>query len=250
MIKVDGVDEEIQPHRVTPWRVLLLCVFVVAGFIVIATATTADGEDLRPEGGSLTTVLRESTDRLEADQRRLAELDDQVRNFANLGGDVAVLEQQNRVTALEEPTGLTEVQGRGIRVVLDDAPRDDPVPGLDLNALVVHQQDLQAFVNALWAGGAEAITLQGQRLMATTAIKCVGSTVVLHGVPYVPPYVIEAVGNPVSLQQALDSSPAVDLYGQYADRYGLGLEVEWRDSVTAQPYAGTVSLLYAQPIED
>ena len=52
----------------------------------------------------------------------------------------------------------------------------------------MHQQDIQAVVNALWAGGAEAMTIQGQRVISTTGIKCVGNTVVLHGVPYSPPY--------------------------------------------------------------
>ena len=81
-------------------------------------------------------------------------------------------------------------------MTLTDAPRSVDVPGLDPNVLVVHQQDIQAFVNALWAGGAEAISLQGQRLISTTGIKCVGNTVVLDGVPYSPPYVIEAIGDP------------------------------------------------------
>ena len=82
------------------------------------------------------------------------------------------------------------VRGPGLTVTLDDAPeRRDRLGGhATPNDLVVHQQDIQAVVNALWAGGAEAMTIQGQRVIATTGIKCVGNTVVLHGVPYSPPY--------------------------------------------------------------
>ena len=58
-------------------------------------------------------------------------------------------------------------------------------------------------VNALWSGGAEAMTIQGQRVISTTGVKCVGNTVVLHGIPYAPPYVISAIGNPDRLRAAL-----------------------------------------------
>jgi uncharacterized protein YlxW (UPF0749 family) len=136
-----------------------------------------------------------------------------------------------------------------VRVALEDAPRSVDIPGLDPNLLVVHQQDIQAFVNALWAGGAEAITLQGQRLISTTGIKCVGNTVVLDGVPYSPPYVIEAVGDPSSLRGAMTASPEVTTYTQYAQRYGLGLEESDVDLVKAPAHAGSVSMRYATAVE-
>jgi len=80
--------------------------------------------------------------------------------------------------------------------------------GVDDDDLVVHQQDIQGVVNALWSGGAEALTIQGQRVIATTGIKCVGNTVVLHGVPYAPPYVIEAIGDQAALESALEQLAA------------------------------------------
>ena len=76
-----------------------------------------------------------------------------------------------------------------------DAPEDViNSSSQDIELLIVHQQDIQAVVNALWAGGAEAMTVQGQRVVSTTGIRCVGNTVVLHDVPYAPPYVISAIG--------------------------------------------------------
>src|SRR5690606_12130196 len=96
------------------------------------------------------------------------------------------------------------VSGPGVRVVLTDAPADVRPAGVDDDALVVHQQDIQAVVNALWAGGAEAMTIQGQRVIATTGIKCVGNSVVLHGIPYAPPYVIEAIGPSDDMLTSLD----------------------------------------------
>jgi uncharacterized protein YlxW (UPF0749 family) len=120
--------------------------------------------------------------------------------------------------------------------------------GFDANAMVVHQQDLQAVVNALWAGGAEGITLQGQRLISTTGIKCVGNTVVLHGVPYSPPYDIVAVGDPVALQQSLDASEYVQTYLDYTQPpINIGWEVELLTGTTLPGYEGSVNLRYAEP---
>jgi uncharacterized protein YlxW (UPF0749 family) len=100
----------------------------------------------------------------------------------------------------------------------------------------------------LWAGGAEAVTLQGQRLISTTGIKCVGATVVLDGVPYFPPYVIEAIGNSEEMNSAINASPATITYAQYArdPKYQLGLAIENVDDVKAEAYAGPVSLRYAK----
>jgi uncharacterized protein YlxW (UPF0749 family) len=116
--------------------------------------------------------------------------------------------------------------------------------------LVVHQQDIQAFFNALWAGGAEAVSLQGQRLVSTTGIKCVGNTVVLDGVPYSPPYVIEAIGNRAQLNLALDQSPEVVTYRDYVEQYQLGLETRTLSDIEMSAYAGTVSLTHARAITD
>lgn len=244
------MTEHRPPRSPLAWRLLVLGVFIVAGFFFVVSAKTAGGSDLRPTGGSLATLLRDDTDRLEGRQRELASLTRDVEQLTSSSDDIGVAEQQARSETLEAPTGLSEVAGPGLRVTLDDAPRDQEVLGLDMNALVVHQQDIQAYVNALWEGGAQAITLQGQRIIATTAIKCVGSTVVLDGVPYVPPYEIEAVGDPVLLQQAVDASPAASLYAQYAERYRLGLQIETVDRAIAPAYGGSVALRHAQIIDD
>ncbi len=98
-------------------------------------------------------------------------------------------------------------------ITLDDAPADAlAARTTDVNQLVVHQQDIQAVANALWAGGAEAMTIQGQRVVATTGIKCVGNTVILHGVPYSPPYVISAIGPVDGMLESVDTSPYIELY--------------------------------------
>jgi uncharacterized protein YlxW (UPF0749 family) len=112
----------------------------------------------------------------------------------------------------------------------------------------VHQQDIQAFVNALWAGGATAISLQDQRLISTSGVKCVGNTVVLQGVPYSPPYRIEAVGDPLRLSAALDASQGVEIYRDYVAEVSLGLQVEEAEDLDVPAFEGRSSLVYADPL--
>ena len=86
--------------------------------------------------------------------------------------------------------GVTEVIGPGLTVRLDDAPRDpgEPLPpGITPDDLVVHQQDLQGVINAMWAGGAEAIQVMDQRLITTSAVRCVGNTLILERPGLLPP---------------------------------------------------------------
>jgi uncharacterized protein YlxW (UPF0749 family) len=145
---------------------------------------------------------------------------------------------------LELAVGLRPVTGPGLTVSLDDAPQRPGRPALsdDPDDLVVHQQDVQAVVNALWAGGAEAMTLMGKRLISTSAVRCVGNTVILQGRVYSPPFVVTAVGDPVLLQQALDQNDGVAFFKTYVERYGLGYDVTASPSVTLPAYTGSIEL--------
>ena len=96
---------------------------------------------------------------------------------------------------------------------------------MSADVLVVHQQDLQAVMNALWAGGAEAMELMDQRVISTSAVRCVGNVLRLHGRLYSPPYEVRAIGNPADLRTALTASPAVQSYVRDAADVGLGWSV-------------------------
>ena len=145
---------------------------------------------------------------------------------------------------LQRAAGLVEVTGPGVTVSLDDAPRQPGRPPLsdDPDDLVVHQQDVQAVVNALWAGGAEAMTLMGQRIISTSAVQCVGNTVILHGQVYSPPFVVTAIGDPAAMRGALATDPGVAVFKVYVERYGLGYAVSGQYSVTLPAYDGPLAL--------
>lgn len=237
-------------HARQRWPVAVLAICVLAGGLFAAAAVTSDGSDLRPAGGDVASLLQERALRVERSRAEARELQEDIDALSRSAPGGALDELLDTVAQLQDVSGLTGVEGPGVRVTLTDAPRSVDVPGLDPNVLVVHQQDIQAFVNALWAGGAEAVSLMGQRLISTTGIKCVGNTVVLDGVPYSPPYVIEAIGSPTRLNRALDESPEVVTYRDYVLRYQLGLRTKTLAEIEMEPYGGTVGLTHAKALTD
>ena len=136
--------------------------------------------------------------------------------------------------------GSVPVNGEGLTVQLNDAPADSPRRGnVSPDVLVVHQQDLQAVMNALWAGGAEAMELQDQRVVSTSAFRCVGNVLRLHGRGYSPPYQVRAVGDPRKLRAALDESSAVRAYVRDSVQVGLGWQVSDSTQLQLPAYSAT-----------
>ncbi|MDH2388136.1 DUF881 domain-containing protein [Streptomyces sp. HNM0663] len=237
-----------------PVRLLTVGVFALAGLIFVTSFNTAKGTDIRTDDSLLKLSdliqqrsdrngeLEESTSAVRRDVETLAERDD--------GSTKA---EDERLVALERAAGTQEVRGEGLTVTLKDAPPNaQAAPGYpepQPNDLVIHQQDLQAVVNALWQGGAEGIRVMDQRLISTSAVRCVGNTLILQGRVYSPPYRITAVGDRGKLEQALAESPAVQNYQLYVKAYGLGWKVDEHKAVTLPGYSGTVDLHHAKPVE-
>jgi uncharacterized protein YlxW (UPF0749 family) len=242
-----------RPSR-TPrtWRLAAVAVFVGAGVLFVATSLDAGGLDLRASSVTdLDTVVRQQRQRADDLQQQVADLNRQVDTLSKQVDDEQVAALQRQVDALKLPAGYDAVHGPALTVTLTDAPQADKdravKDGRSTEDLDVHQQDIQAVVNALWTGGAEAMTLQGQRVVSTTGIKCVGNTVVLHGVPYAPPYVITAIGDLSDLQAALDASDYLAGYLTFVDRYHLGYQVSTDADVRMPAYDGGGDLRYATP---
>ena len=234
------------------WRLVAVVVFVVAGVLFVTSSLASGGLDLRASSVTdLDTVVRQQRQRTDSLQQQVAGLTREVDRLGKSVDDVEVASAQRQVDALRGPAGFSKVHGPALTVVLSDAPKEEidrAVQKGEVTAdqLVVHQQDIQAVVNALWSGGAEAMTLQRQRVISTTGIKCVGNTVVLHGVPYAPPYEITAIGDLDSLRVSLDSSDYIAGYKTYVDTYHLGYRVSTTADVTVPAYDGTSDLRYAQ----
>lgn len=240
------------------FRALVPLIALAAGLLFATTEVTAAGTDLR--SGSRTRLTDLIADR-SRDIRLLnqtavkARADVERSTAEQAARDARVAEQRRAAAALSGVSGLDPVTGGGLTVSLDDSSRSvgDPVPaGVDEPSpddLVVHQQDVQAVVNALWVGGARAMTIMGQRVIATSAVRCVGNTLLLHGQVYSPPFIVAAVGDQDRMRAALDDAPGVALFREYVNAYNLGFDVAEESSLNLPGYEGTIELEHAKAVE-
>ncbi|MGH3683149.1 MAG: DUF881 domain-containing protein, partial [Natronosporangium sp.] len=144
---------------------------------------------------------------------------------------------------------LTALRGPGLTVLMNDAPTgpNGSLPrGATADDVVVHQQDVQAVVNALWAGGAEAMSIMGVRVISTSAVLCVGNTLLLHDRVYSPPFEITAIGDPRRMAAALDRSEGVRLFRAAAADFGLGYDVAVKDDVRVPAFNRAQGLSHAR----
>jgi len=239
------------PGRGSLWRILVPVVCLVAGVGFAASHRDARGTELRsPVTANLADLVRAAEAKVKDGDKTLAGLQAQVSaatRDAGQGND-AVAAAQAKVNPELAPGGLTAVRGPGITVVLNDASSVPVGSDVDANQLVVHQSDLQAVVNALWAGGAEAMTIAGQRVIATSAVRCVGNTLLLNGEVYSPPFRVAAIGPYRRMQSALDESPGVALFKEAAGYYGLGYTVESQSGLDLPAAHGPIGLTYAKAV--
>lgn len=219
-------------------------VLAVAGYLFAANAQLArldHGRAVQDLPG-LVQAEQARTESLAAEVRELqAEIDELTDLATNASAAPGREDELVRLAA-----GRVPVTGPGVTVTLTDAVTSGPRPaGVSNNDLVVHQQDLQAVINALWSGGAEAMGLQDQRVISTSAFLCVGNVLLLHDTVYSPPYTVTAIGDPEELVDALLDSEAIQRYLTYVEAYGLGWEVAVEEELDLPAYDGALELRYA-----
>jgi uncharacterized protein YlxW (UPF0749 family) len=238
------------PRDRSLWRVGVPVVCLLAGLLLAATHGVSRGGEIRrsdaPRLVDLVRAEQSSVDRLTAERDALATRIDSTHGRSISGALAAMMK---RSAELAEDAGAAPVHGPGLVVTLTDAQRDangrfprDASP----DDLVVHQQDIQAVLNAMWSAGAEAVQMQDQRLIATSAPRCVGNTLLLNGRTYSPPYTIAAVGDAAAMQAALAAAPLVTLYKQYVVRFGLGYDEAVRPDLPLVGFTEPVRMQYAR----
>lgn len=235
-----------------PWRFGTPLVVIACGALFVTSAANSAGTDLRPgrytDLGSLVAAENREYEQLEG---RVRELTADVDRLTDQVGDSQVLKLHEEVEEMKGPAGLTPLSGPGLTITLSDAPAEvinsttQPI-GL----LVVHQQDIQAVVNAMWKGGAEAVTLQGKRVVTTTGIKCEGNAVLIQGRAYPQPYTVSAIGNPAALEAAVLQDDYLEAYRRDASLpdVSVGFEMNAVGQLDMPAYDGLTTLTYAEPI--
>lgn len=185
----------------------------------------------RSQIGALDKTVGELRSRLSDEQRRVSR------------ANRSVADNTRAQSALAAQAGTSAVTGSGLRVKVSDA-ESIPADATDAEAYRISDLDLQLLVNALWGAGAEAVAVNGNRVVATTSIRQAGETIVVNFRPLSPPYRLDAIG--ADRGKFADSEIATRMR-HWHTLFGLGFSTQRADKLTVPPFAGRVGIDVATP---
>lgn len=228
------------PHsRTLGWSVGVVGLIAGIMFATNANLFATSPDERRPQ--NLADLIHVERQRLEATTMEVEEL----------RSEVSELIKNEQVFAgpsedLEVSAGRIALEGPGVTVKLWDAPFRETLPeGVGADDLIVHQQDLEAVINALWAGGAEAMTVQGHRVTSRSSIRCVGNVLLIDSSVYSPPYVISAIGSPEDLERSVLNTPQVMTYLAYVEALQLGWSLDMEEELYMAADEGSITMNFA-----
>lgn len=217
------------------------------GFVVAVAAVVAPPDpSLRlPREYRLAGLIERQQANTAQLRAQLADLRTQVAQLSSeaAGREQLTEELETHLDTLAVQAGLSAVRGPGLRVALADSDLTRSPSG-NVNDLVIHSEDVRTVVNALWRSGAEAVALNGQRLVGTSAVVCVGNTLLVNGTVHSPPYVAEAVG---AVRSRFEADPGVKTLKRDAIGFRLGFSVETLDGARIPAFDGAVTFTRARP---
>lgn len=186
----------------------------------------------------LSAELKNVVDEKDALYERLMESEDKVREYEKSQSDVSqsVKLLNDELEKTRMLAGVTPVKGRGVQVTMNDSSYNKQ-ENVDQNAYLVHAEDILSVINELNVGGAEAIEINGQRIVSTSSVRCAGSVVNVNGVKIAAPFVITAIGDPDILESALTmSGGVVDSLAPW----GIEISIKKSDEVKVAGYNGVI----------
>jgi uncharacterized protein YlxW (UPF0749 family) len=214
------------------WRGPVLVALVLAGLAFAVVALVIEQRQDAPAAAEARTALVQriedatvTTDELHAALSQLRAEVEEIRT-AILDATGTGRSLVDQLVALGVSTGTVAVSGPGVQVLLDDAAEGDVPPDVDQELTRVLDRDLQLAVNGLWAAGAEAIAVNGQRLTALTAIRSAGDAILVNYRPLTRPYIIEAIGSPSAMAVDFADGEAGRTLRTLHDTYGIQFTVE------------------------
>jgi uncharacterized protein YlxW (UPF0749 family) len=238
-------------HRSFWGQINALC-FVLGLLLAAATftATQINRAGFSPNNpalsyGSGIQVAAEKAAQSESEIKKLREDKTELENKLAKGSDAAKT-LNNELQDIKFLAGLMEAVGPGIQITLTDSTKHAAIPGspIDLDDYV-HDSDIVSVVNELRAAGAEAIAVNGQRVGASTAIRCVGPVIQVNLVPLAPPYIIQAIGDPNTLYGGMNMSNSVLDMLRHNDPNRVRLEKKTKLQLPA--YTGSTQVHFARP---
>jgi len=237
-------------RAIPTWQVTLGFALLGLGFL-IAAQLAAEGPRVRyttQERSPLIETATQLQTRQDELKARILDLREQIQGTEHAGEGSAELVRQlnDQLQEARIAAGLIPLTGTGIVLQLEDS--QEPVgPGADQADYLVGARDLRSIVEELWAAGAEAIAINGERITPTSAVIDVGPSILVNAAYLAGPYQITALG-PEDLYSRLSGSMGfVDLIRTRAQGFGIQVSIAEPEAVDIPAFAGTVTLRYARP---
>lgn len=220
-------------------KILIALVCAVLGFMLATQFKTTERQ-------KTINIQRaeDLSDRLKAVEKERNELSKELEKLQAKAGDEVVASEI--VVRLKAFAGDLEMRGKGIKLVLDDS-KIASKPGENPNLYIIHDDDLLRVINELRAAGAEAIAINGERIVAMSEIRCAGPTLLVNNNRSAPPYEIKAIGNPNNLESALKLRGGVLENFKF---WGIQADLSQSDDIEIPAFKGRRSFEYAKVVEE
>ena len=244
--KVKKTIELMRKYNVASVVMIALVLFIFS-FIISAQLNTVGNTDIIKEGmreAELLTELQklnEDYETLKQEYEKSQVIVEEYKTDASTN-DTLISSMKQELEQANVLAGLATVRGEGVVVTIEDSTDTS----LSAEAGLVHDTDLTAVVTELKAAGAEAISINGQRIISTTAIRCVGPTIQVNSVKVASPFYIKAIGNAKYLESALNIKNGVV---DSLKAYGIKVDVETDDRITIDKYENALKLKYASEVK-
>lgn len=221
------------------WQVSIALVCILLGIFLVAQLRTQQAKEPASLGrlDALSELYKHSEEQRELLELEVAKLREQLTEQEK-ASESAVAEELQKLRIL---SGLTSLSGPGIVLTLDDSKLkgNEDAPA---DMYLIHYEDLLLVVNELFAAGAEAVSINGQRIITTSEIRCAGPTILVNSTRVTPPFEILAIGDAQTLQSSLEMRGGIL---EPMRPWGIQISITQKDQITVPPYKGTINFKYA-----
>lgn len=232
--------------RSTSGKISIMVICMLLGIMLAIQFRTSENYDVNLRGtrsDEMAFKISTLTQGRDALSKEVVSLREKMTNMEN--GNQATTDLQSELKKYIMAAGLTAVQGPGIIVTLNDNPRVLQ-PGDNPNDYLIHDEDILKIVNEMRASGAEALSVNDERITAMSEIRCAGTTILVNLNKIAPPFVIKATGNPQLLESGLSiRGGKLNLLATW----GLQTKLERSDKIEIPAYTGALKFEFTTPVQ-
>ncbi len=229
-------------------QISLGIVFMILAFLITVQfrSVTINNATVNQNNQRMEDLLSELDKQRKENENLNTKIEEYEESIAQYRSESGLAFMEEQLKHAEILAGLVDVKGPGVMVSLDDAKNRNGTSGIEANSTLIHDEDIRRVINELSAAGAEAISVNDSRIISTTAVRCVGPTVLVNDTKMAPPYKICAIGKPEQLEAALNLNGGV-IDGLRV--WGFEIEIQKSEEILIPKYSGTINFRSAAAVE-